>query len=118
MNEYVQLPTADYDEQNEIQQVSLKKQKHNRNLETLEESLLRVGEMSLKISDEIELQNLSVKDLEEGWEEMDINNESFERESRTAVENQQFIDNLICIVIFLIIVVLIIAIALKLSFKH
>lgn len=115
-NEYVQIPTADFDEQEELQQVSLKRQ--NQNLQTLEESLYRVGQMSLKISSEIEMQNLYTKDLEEEREEMEQYNESLDTQSRTATSRQWYTECLVCVVIISTIILLLIAIAMKIINKR
>lgn len=115
-NEYVQLPTADYDEQEELRQVSLKKQ--NQNLQTLEESIYRVGQMSLKISSEIELQNLHTNDLEEEREEMEEYNQSLDSQSRTAISRQWYSDCVVCVAIILTIILLLIAIVMKVLKKR
>lgn len=115
-NEYVQLPTADYDEQEELHQISLKKQ--NENLQTLEESLYRVGQMSLKISSEIELQNLHTNDLEEEREEMEEYSQSLDSQSRTAINRQGYSDCVVYGAIILTIILLLIAIVMKVINKQ
>ena len=118
-NEYSSLPTADYDESEEIRQATIKKQnKTLDSLQSLENSIFRVGELSLKISHEIELQNLSVHDLEENVEGMEHENRSLQRQSQSVVDGHSFTDKVTCAIIVLIIVILIGMISLKLYMKE
>jgi len=115
--DYSPLPTADFDEcqdDSEHEKVLWKSQ----GAESLEDSIVRVGELSSKISNEIELQNLCVRDLEQNQGEMDDAEEYLLRQSRRLIDDHLFRDNLICGIIVLIIVLLLIGISVKVFYKY
>jgi hypothetical protein len=99
---YTPLRTGDYDEEGEIA-FSRAQREQIRSLESLDDSLNRIGQMSLTLASEIEMQNYQVEELSLESESMHGTAESLQR-TALIVNTDDDRNNqwLCCLIMFLL----------------
>lgn len=78
---YESVRTAEYDEDSES-----RFRRQNKNLDVLESSVSRLGELSLTISKEIDVQNLLLTNLESEVDKAEASSNSIVKKTRELVE--------------------------------
>ena len=105
---YNSLPTGEYDDNDRGGQLQYERrmQEQDKSLEVLGDSVLRLGQMSLNISEEIDSQNRMLTSLEVDVEAAQENVDSLTKRTKELVKKSGG-PKMFCIIIALIIVLLI-----------
>lgn len=84
---YSALRTGDYDESDELSSPNRLIDVQNNNLDSLQASVARLGEISRNLANEIEMQNSAVEEIDESVYDMNRNNDLIRR-SANNVQNR------------------------------